>query len=298
MSNYLAFCIGIILLGCWSCSNQERKHLPLSQEEHQKEFPGEVTHHQPEQIESTIGTINMPSGFTRIEAGSKSFTKFLRNLKIKTGDHIVNLYNGNPKAYQGAQYCILDIDVGTKDLQQCADAVMRIRAEYLFQQGNFKNIAFNFTNGETVPFEKYADGYRIKLNNNKIVWTKSRDRDYSYQTFRNYLDLVFTYAGSYSLDKQLIPVKDARDIHPGDVFIRGGFPGHAVMVMDVIENRNTGDKLFLLAQSYMPAQEVHVLVNGHDHAISPWYSTKYSDHLFTPEWTFLKKELKRWPENL
>ena len=42
----------------------------------------------------------------------------------------------------------------------------------------------------------------------------------------------------------------------GDVLIQGGSPGHAVIVVDMAENPATGEKLYLLAQSYMPAQDI------------------------------------------
>ena len=51
---------------------------------------------------------------------------------------------------------------------------------------------------------------------------------------------------------------------------------------------------FLLAQSYMPAQQIHILVNLANHNLSPWYELTETDsgYLYTPEWTFEKKELK------
>ena len=74
------------------------------------------------------------------------------------------------------------------------------------------------------------------------------------------MDTVFAWAGTHSLERELKPAALA-GIAAGDVFIKGGFPGHAVLVADVVENRATGEKRFLLLQSYMPAQDIHVLKN-------------------------------------
>ena len=79
---------------------------------------------------------------------------------------------------------------------------------------------------------------------------------------------------------------------PGDVFVEGGFPGHAVIVLDVAENAH-GERLFLLAQSYMPAQDMHVLrAPGCQH--KPWYSAAFKGNLETPEWTFERGDLRKF----
>jgi hypothetical protein len=66
------------------------------------------------------------------------------------------------------------------------------------------------------------------------------------------MHVVLAYAGTYSLEHELKPVP-LGDIEIGDVFVKGGFPGHAVLVADMVENSATGEKRFLLIQSYMPA---------------------------------------------
>ena len=108
------------------------------------------------------------------------------------------------------------------------------------------------------------------------------------------MQMVFNYCGTASLSKEMQTKSDLETITAGDVFIQGGFPGHAVMVMDVAEHRDTGEKLFLLAQSYMPAQEMHILKNFNDDAISPWFSVNFVEQLNTPEWTFTKDDLKQF----
>jgi hypothetical protein len=108
--------------------------------------------------------------------------------------------------------------------------------------------------------------------------------------------MVYSYAGSLSLSKELQPVDDLQAIKAGDVFIIGGSPGHAVTVMDIAVNK-AGEKVFLLSQSYMPAQDIHVLKNLNNLDISPWYKVKdIKDVLETPEYTFESNNLMRFKD--
>ena len=80
----------------------------------------------------------------------------------------------------------------------------------------------------------------------------------------------------------------------GDVFIRAGSPyGHAVIVVDMAENDTTGEKVYMLAQSYMPAQDIQILVNREEREISPWYRLGEGP-VETPEWTFSPADLRRF----
>jgi hypothetical protein len=187
---------------------------------------------------------------------------------------------------------VVDIDVGKRDLQQCADAIMRLRAEWLFASRRAGDIAFNYTDGGRVPFSRWAKGERPSSSGKS--WKTSAKADNSYLSFRRYMDQVFSYAGTYSLDRELKKAPTA-NIAIGDVFIKGGFPGHAVLVADMVENKATGEKRFLLLQSYMPAQEIHVLKNPAVSDGSPWYSAAVAWPLATPEWSFPEGSLKRWP---
>jgi hypothetical protein len=238
--------------------------------------------------------IKVPEGYERIPIDEKSFGYYLRNLPLKPDGTDVFLYNGEPKANK-VHAAVIDMDIGYQDLQQCADAVIRLRAEYLFERKLYGMIHFKFTNGFQADYEKWALGYRIDVQGNVVKWVKTADRSYEYKVFRRYLDVVFTYAGTYSLARELLKA-EYRDIQPGDVFIRGGSPGHAVIVVDVAVNKSTGQKIFLLAQSYMPAQDIHALINPSDPDLSPWYSMNPDDKIIqTPEWEFGVDELKRFP---
>ncbi|OJJ20633.1 hypothetical protein BKI52_18175 [marine bacterium AO1-C] len=243
---------------------------------------------------ASIQQIPTPTGFQRVKVPSNSFGQYLRNLRLKS-DPTVYLHNGQKKRNQQAQYAVIDIDVGKKNLQQCADAVMRLRAEYLFGQKQFQQIKFNFTSGDPALYTQWRKGYRARVRGNKVSWVKTRGYDASYQNFRKYLEVVFTYAGSYSLARELKKVQNIRDLRIGDVFIQGGFPGHAVLVVDMARHSRTGEVVFLLAQSYMPAQDIHLLKNLNNSRLNPWYSIRQvREELETPEWTFKKNNLKRF----
>lgn len=219
--------------------------------------------------------IQPPAGFQRTPAPVGSFAAWLRGLPMRPEGAPVLTHTGNLKWRQDVHAAVVDIDIGKRDLQQCADAIMRLRAEWLFSHRRDREIAFNDTKGKRMRF------------------ANAKRRDHA--GLRKYMDLVFAYAGTYSLERELKPASpEAMQI--SDVFIRGGFPGHAVLVADMVENTTTGEKRFLLLQSYMPAQDMHILKNPSATDGSPWYAADFGEELVTPEWKFPKTALKRWPE--
>jgi hypothetical protein len=244
--------------------------------------------------ETLLNRIKEPEGFKRVNVKDNSFASYLRNIPLQPHGRSVHYYDGRVKKNK-VHEAVVKIDVGAKDLQQCADAIMRLRAEYLLKTGRPENIHFNFTNGFRADYSKWKKGYRIKVNGNRVSWVKTEHEDSGYLTFRRYLDMVFNYAGTMSLSRELTRVA-YKDMHPGDVLIQGGSPGHAVLVMDMAVDKD-GKKVYLLAQSYMPAQEIHVLKNFNDGQLSPWYELKEGVvDIQTPEWDFASGDLKRFDD--
>jgi hypothetical protein len=146
-----------------------------------------------------------------------------------------------------------------------------------------------------VKWTDYAAGYRPKISGSKVTFHKNKPADGSYSNFRRYLDLIFTYCGTYSLHKELISVPQEASIEAGDVFIQTGQPyGHAVIVVDCAKNKK-GDKIFLLAQSYMPAQSIHILLDPEQEYKTAWFSVDKKPMRETPHWSFKKSDLMRFP---
>ena len=104
------------------------------------------------------------------------------------------------------------------------------------------------------------------------------------------------YAGSASLERELVKVS-LSEVSTGDVLIQGGSPGHAIIVMDAAEDIKTGKRIFILAQSYMPAQDIHIVVNPENEDISPWYEADVSvKQIITPEWNFTIDDIMRFKD--
>jgi hypothetical protein len=235
-----------------------------------------------------------PEGFVRVPLADLSLGAWLRGLPLKPEGTSVLLHTGAPKARQDVHAAVIDIDTGARDLQQCADAVMRLYAEWQFARGDVGRIAFNDTGeGRPIAFSRWAAGERPQTSGRALVWTKRAAADSSYASFRRYMDTVFAWAGTHSLERELVPVTNGR-VEIGDVIIKGGFPGHAVLVADVVENPTTGARRFLLIQSFMPAQDMHVLKGAGASEGSPWYALDAGAPLVTPEWTFPPGSLRRW----
>jgi len=223
-----------------------------------------------------IGAIPVPDGYHRSVAGANSFGEYLRHVTLKTDNDTVFQYDGVPKYPQDVHHAILTIDVGKRDLQQCADAVMRLRGEYLFANKRYDEIHFNFlSDGKPRYYKDHADSA------------------HSHKSFRKYMDYIFSYANTASLKKEMRSVA-VNEMQIGDVFIQRGAPfGHAVIVVDMAAN-SKGEKLFMIAQSFMPAQEIHILKNFTETQLSPWYSLDFGVTLSTPQWLFNATDLKRF----
>lgn len=234
-----------------------------------------------------------PAGFARVEESKTSFGYFLRNLPLKTIGSNVLYFDGTVKSNRGVYEAVVNLPIGKQNLHQCADAVMRLRADYFYAHKQYDKIHFNFTNGFRVDFSKWTAGYRIAVKGNKTSWVKTAKPSENYASYWSYLETVFMYAGTASLEKELKTIQ-VSDVQIGDVFIKGGFPGHAVIVVDLAVNPKTNQKMMLLAQSYMPAQELQILKNPNNNSLNPWYATDFGSTLKTPEWTFTSSQLKRF----
>src|SRR5215203_1239836 len=197
-----------------------------------------------------------------------SWQYFLQHLTII--DQPILNYKGRAIDYQQKHIGIIPYDVGSTDLQQCADALMRLRAEYLFQQKRYDEIGFHFVSGNYYSWNDYCNGLRPVLKGREIKFNATSHSEKNHESLRRYLDIVYNYASTISLAKELKP---ANDFEIGTVVIHAGSPGHCFIIIDESTNKE-GDKVYKLAEGYAPAQSIYVLRNLSEQGISPWYKLK------------------------
>lgn len=282
------FPIAIFICSCQS--NQESK-IPSQNPSSQKVETESARTKTNLNANSIVDRIETPNGYSRTKLSPLSFEHYLRNQPLKPFNAPVKYFDGSIKSNNNIYHSVIKLDIGDKDLHQCADAVMRLRAEYLWKQKKYEDIHFNFTNGFQVDYTEWMNGKRMIVQGNKTNWKQGESRSNEYKDFWEYMELIFMYAGTASLEKEmhLIEYQDAKI---GDVLIQGGHPGHAVIIIDQASNKD-GENIYLLAQSYMPAQEIHILLNPSNEKLSPWY-TFQKGQIKTPEWNFRDSDFKRF----
>ena len=201
----------------------------------------------------TIGNIPTPWGYERIKGDDAAYSEFLRSLPLKGRGSDVMLYTGGCSRFQSLNYAVVDIPL-LSNAEQCADVCMRLRAEYLFNTGQYGRIRFQNVNGKTLAYNGGS----------------------SRKAFERYLRNLYGVASTFSLSREM-KTRRLAEMQPGDVFVYAAADrpgnhkyGHAVMVVDVAENKS-GKKSFLLAEGNTPARDIHVMRNFENPFRSPWF---------------------------
>jgi hypothetical protein len=241
--------------------------------------------------------IKAPEGYKWFIERPGSFESYLQNLELESAGAMIFDYKKNSIKNQFEHVAIITSDIGSKDLQQCADAIIRLRADYLWENDMRDKIAFHFTSGDLFKWVDYKNGVRPVLSGNNSVQFENRASfDDTYEAFKKYLEIIFIYAGTISLHNETTKVTDNKKIKTGDILITPGSPGHAVIVVGSAEN-SKGERVYLLAQGNTPAQSVHVITNPYNKYLNPWYKLDLSKNLtITAGYLFRKTNIRRFKE--
>ncbi|MBL4788377.1 MAG: hypothetical protein JKY60_04800 [Kordiimonadaceae bacterium] len=239
--------------------------------------------------DSLLKGFETPRHFERVLVPPSSFAAFMRSLPLKSADADLKTFDGRVLTRHFAA-AIVDLDIGSKDLQQCADTLIRLYAEYAFSKAETGNLVFKFTSGDPFAYRNYLQGKRPVVRGNKVAWKQTPAQKHTRQSFSKWLDIIFTYAGTASLARDLKAVSFS-NAQIGDLFITAGFPGHTVMIADMAVNA-AGVRRVLLVQGYTPAQSAHIVFNRNEG--SAWHILEQDKPLNIGFWQFEVSSLRRF----
>lgn len=267
----LLFVVILLVSGCEKSNFNSEKSSALKNDESVQRVEEKNSSVKINQDKNTVlERFSAPENYVWVEEKPNSFGYFIENFKLKPYGTKILKYDGTPIVTQNLHEAVFDISVGTKDLQQCADAVIRLRAEYLKSIGKEDEIGFHYTSGDFLKWSDYKNGGRLFVNGNKVTRGSISATDSSVNSFQNYLDNIYNYAGTISLNRETKPVTKNSDLKTGDILITPGSPGHVVFIVGVSRN-SEGKKLYLLGEGFTPAQSISLMKNPYNPKISPWY---------------------------
>ena len=162
-----------------------------------------------------------------------------------------------------------------KDRRGSMDTFFDIKAKYgyTYDITRIEESTNETQNISSTTIRNFIKGHKIaKANNTK-------------ENFYKYLHLIYMYSGTLSLYNELPKVNDVSKLKIGDMLIKGGSPGHIVMIADEAIN-SKDEKIFLLFQGNTPAQSVHLVKNLENSTISPWYQLENNAVISVSNYTF------------
>ncbi len=127
MYRFIPLALMVLLLSCESAVSQ--KPLPET-------IPTETILIHPKG--NTIGSrFDAPEGYKIFDKSQNSMSDYLLDLPLLPHGAPVLLYNSQQKYNQNAHLAVVDLPIGQRDLHQCADAVMRLHADFQATYDNF-----------------------------------------------------------------------------------------------------------------------------------------------------------------
>ena len=80
------------------------------------------------------------------------------------------------------------------------------------------------------------------------------------------------------------------------MIVTPGSPGHAVIIVGAAEN-SSGDRVYLIAEGYTPAQSIHIITNPFDGRLNPWYQLDVNkSSTVTARYAFEETNIRRFKD--
>ena len=177
---------------------------------------------------------------------------------------------------------VIDLDVGSQDLQQCMDTIIRLRGEWHWWKGTADAVKFRYAGGLYFGFADWRAGLRPEKVGGRTRLEPKAAAASGRKSFEKYLRFMFAMTGTAHNNTEQ-PVS-AATLAPGDFFIEpspsAAVLGHALIVLDVARDAK-GVLRAVIAQGYTPARDLHVLKAPDG---SAWFTLDPAQPVTFPSW--------------
>jgi hypothetical protein len=220
-----------------------------------------------------------PEGYVRVAVSPGDYGDWLRHLPLRPDDAPVDRLAA-----------VVDWRWTNARRLGAANAVLRLRGEYLWFCCANEAIAFRFTSGDLFEWKRWADGWAPAVAGRRVEWRQGPEPGFSRQSYTKYLDTLLAYASVNSLAADTHPVTDGT-IQPGDVLVESGRGGFAAVVLDVAVNAD-GRVSILIGQTVKAAGGFCVIQAAAD---SVWHEAEADAAIDLPGWGGMRfNRLRRW----
>jgi hypothetical protein len=221
-----------------------------------------------------------------------SWSEWLRLLPLAAPGTPVRNYRGEIVVPGDDEHlaAVVAIDIGNRDIQQSADVILRLHAEWRWYIDDLRMLYLSDTKVE-LPLQKWVAGERLIEGEGQPSWIRQAapTPKLEHAEFREYLDSVFTWSDGRALLAESVPLAP-EVLEPGAFFLHEGHPAEVLVVLDVATSP-AGKRAMLLAQALNPAENIHVIRPSRD---SLWFPVRTDQPVRVPRAKpYAWKELRR-----
>jgi len=210
--------------------------------------------------QATIGDIPLPSHeYNRLNANKDSYAHWLRNLPLEEPGSSVYDFKGNifKSGTDSSVAAVVKWNISGRRLEQCMDIVIRLYAEFLWQEHKTDNLKLPLPGGTWLYWNHWRSGYRPFFKGIQVDLRKSTHPDSTYSNYIKFLHTIFSESHTQQFYHSYHPVM-RENVQIGDFIVRKGTKGHAVMIVDLAQNAR-GELVALIGNGDTPACQFFLL---------------------------------------
>ena len=203
---------------------------------------------------SLLELLSIPPGWQRVPVEPGSFGAYIQSLPFETTD-TTYFWDGRTGIYHSVA-AVHHLTHFTEN-QQCADIIMRYYSQYRKEKG--LPVTWHHVNGTV----KKWDG----------------------SNFNGYMNNIYAYSNTYSLYQYDSHAVTLAEMKAGDILIIPGFPGHTVIIADVIKK---DDRLKIaVVEGFTPAVQPFLYRNNHEVFL------EWNDGVWVSGYHFFSENIRR-----